>query len=178
MVETRLSVGAGARLDWLPQETILFEAARLDRRIDIDIAEGGTLLAVEAVLLGRQAMGEAAYAARLRDNWRVHRAGRLLHAEATRLSGDRRERDSLSLLAGAAAFATLLYVGNRRCHAAARRPSAPLTACRRGIGCSLVGDKPGRPRLRAFQGLPCAAAIVPVIELLAHAGRVPRLWNL
>jgi urease accessory protein len=174
MVETRLTVGAGARLDWLPQETILFEGARLDRRIEIEIAESATLLAVEAVLLGRQAMGEAAYAARLRDNWRVHRAGRLLHAEATRLSDDRRERDSLSLLAGAAAFATLLYVGED----AARRHQAIRTLTSMpGVGSSLVGEKLV-VRALAPSGLALRRAIVPIIDLLAHAGRVPRLWNL
>ena len=83
VVETRLAADAGARIDWLPQETILFEGARLNRRIEVDLAAGATLLAVEAVLLGREAMGEAARGARLSDNWRIRRDGRLIHAEAT-----------------------------------------------------------------------------------------------
>src|SRR5690242_11474786 len=39
-----LSVAAGARLCWLPQETILFDRVRIARRIDIDLAEGASLL--------------------------------------------------------------------------------------------------------------------------------------
>src|SRR5690606_4351513 len=106
----RLAVGAGAHLDWLPQETILFAASQLDRRIHIDLAEGASLTAMEAVLLGREAMGEIALDARLRDNWRIHRNGTLIHAEATRLDGTTAERDGLSLLAGRRAFATLLHI--------------------------------------------------------------------
>src|SRR6218665_271998 len=37
-VRTRIEVGAGAHLDWLPQETILFEGARLDRSLEVDLA--------------------------------------------------------------------------------------------------------------------------------------------
>src|SRR6185369_17692374 len=97
-VESRLIAGEGAHIDWLPQETILFEGGRLDRRLDVDLADGATLTAVEAVLLGREAMGEAARSARLRDTWRIRRNGRLIHSEATALTGDARERDGLSLL--------------------------------------------------------------------------------
>jgi urease accessory protein len=174
VVEIRLSVAAGARLDWLPQETILFEGARLNRRLEIDLAENASLLAVEAVLLGRRAMGEAAYDARLVDNWRIRRAGRLLHAEATRLSADRRERDSLSLLAGAAAFATLLYIGNdaARRHQAIRELDPPPE-----IGSSLVGEKLV-VRALAPSGLALRRAIVPIIDLLSGSGRVPRLWHI
>ena len=35
-MDVRLEVGDGARLAWLPQETILFDRARLARRIDVD----------------------------------------------------------------------------------------------------------------------------------------------
>ena len=85
---TCLRVGAGARLDWLPQETIVFDGARLDRRLDIDLDEGASLLAVESMLFGRQAMGERVVHGRLRDRWRIRRDERLLHAEALRIDAD------------------------------------------------------------------------------------------
>jgi len=53
-----LKVAAGARLAWLPQETILFDQAKVLRRIDIDLAEGASLLLCEIVVFGRAAMGE------------------------------------------------------------------------------------------------------------------------
>ena len=85
-VETRLKVGAGGHLDWLPQETILFAASKLDRHLEVDLDEGATLTAIEAILLGRDAMGEDAADALLRDNWRIRRNGRLVHAEATAIA--------------------------------------------------------------------------------------------
>ncbi len=109
-VRTRLTVGAGAHLDWLPQETILFAGSRLDRGIEVDLGGGASLTAIEAILLGRDAMGEEARDAALRDHWRVRRNGRLLHAEANRLDGTGAERDALSLLAGRRALATVLNV--------------------------------------------------------------------
>ena len=51
-------MGEGATLDWLPQETIVFEGARLKRRTVAEVAPGGALLACEMVVLGRAASGE------------------------------------------------------------------------------------------------------------------------
>ncbi|MDP3691530.1 urease accessory protein UreD, partial [Bradyrhizobium sp.] len=39
-VNIALKAAAGAHLSWMPQETILFDRARVLRRIDIDLAEG------------------------------------------------------------------------------------------------------------------------------------------
>ena len=84
---TNLTLASGARLAWIPQETILFDGARLERRIDIDIVADARLVAAEMLVLGRLARGEAAICGALRDDWRVRRDGRLVFAEATRLDG-------------------------------------------------------------------------------------------
>ena len=55
----RLAVGARASLAWLPQETILFDRARLERTIEVDLAEDARLLLAEAIVFGRSGMGEA-----------------------------------------------------------------------------------------------------------------------
>ncbi|MGN6103475.1 MAG: urease accessory protein UreD [Devosia sp.] len=174
-VETRLSAAPGARLDWLPQETILFEDAHLTRRLEIDMAPDATLLAVEAVILGRQAMGENALRARLRDDWRVRRGDRLVHAEATRLAGDPRERESLSLLAGHTAFATILYVADdaeARLDGIRGLVAAPDAGT---IGASAVGERLA-VRALASSGLALRRLIVPIIAMLSPAGSLPRLW--
>ena len=171
-VRTDIRVGAGARLDWLPQETILFEGARLDRRLEVDLAPDASLLAIEAVLLGREAMGEAARHAALRDDWRIRREGRLLHAEATRLSGADLERDGLSLLAGAGAFATLLYVGSDAERMLER--ARPLLTGQSGA--SLVGERLV-VRALAPSGLALRRIITPIIARLSGAGTLPRLWT-
>lgn len=177
-VETRLTVGAGAHLDWLPQETILFASSQLDRRIEIDLAEGASLTAIEAILLGRDAMGETALDARLRDNWRVHRSGRLLHAEATRLGGTPEERDGLSLLSGRRAFASVLHVAPSadQCAATLARLRALLPHDGR-IAASANGE---RLVIRALAqtGLALRRLIVPILSELSGAGSLPRLWHL
>lgn len=173
VVENRLVAETGAHIDWLPQETILFEGARLDRRLEVDLAEDATLTAVEAVLIGREAMGEAAPSARLRDTWRIRRGGRLVHAEATALTGDPRERGAGSLLAGALAFATVLHISPR----AERQLEAVRALLPETGGASVIGDRL-TVRLLAANGLALRRALAPIIALLSSAGSLPRLWSL
>jgi urease accessory protein len=86
-IAIRLRVEAGGTLHWLPQETILFDRARLSRSIDIELAPGASLLIAEALVFGRTAMGEAVEQGRVRDRWRVRLGGKLIFAEAVRLEG-------------------------------------------------------------------------------------------
>lgn len=177
-VETRLNIGAGAHIDWLPQETILYDASKLDRRLEVDMAEGATLTAIESVLLGRDAMGETARDALLRDNWRIRRNGRLLHAEATMLSAQDIERDGLSMLAGNNAFATILHV------AADRDRAEALLQRVRSIfpqGYAIAASANGQRlviRAMAESGLALRRMIVPALLELTGAGSLPRLWHL
>ena len=83
-----LRAEAGSHLGWLPQETILFDGARVFRRIDIDLAEGASLLLCEIVVFGRSAMGERMLRGEFVDRWRMRRGGRLVFAETVRLDGD------------------------------------------------------------------------------------------
>src|SRR6266567_646686 len=83
-----LKAEAGAHLAWLPQETILFDRARISRRIDIDLAEDAKLLLCEIVVFGRVAMGERMRHGEFIDRWRLRRAGKLVFAETIRLDGD------------------------------------------------------------------------------------------
>jgi urease accessory protein len=83
-----LKAASGAHLGWLPQETILFDRARISRRIDIDLAENASLLLCEIVVFGRAAMGERMLGGEFVDRWRLRRGGRLVFAETVRLDGD------------------------------------------------------------------------------------------
>ena len=172
-VRTRIEVGAGAHLDWLPQETILFDGARLDRGLEVELEGNASLFAIEAILLGRSAMGETARSARLADNWRIRRDGRLVHAEATRLSAAELERDALSTLAGNAAFATLVYLG-----ADAEQREARVAGLLSGpSGLSRIGERLVI-RAMADSGLALRRIITPIIAELSGAGALPRLWHL
>jgi urease accessory protein len=87
-INIALKADAGAHLSWLPQETILFDRARAERCIEIDLAGNSTFLACEIVVFGRAAMGERMQTGLFRDRWRLRRGGRLVYAENICLDGD------------------------------------------------------------------------------------------
>lgn len=105
-----LSVGDHCWLEWLPQETILFEGARLRRLTQIDLKSQARLLAGEILVFGRTARGEKLTQGLIRDAWEVRRADRLLWADALQLDGD--IATTLAAPAGfngCVAYATLIY---------------------------------------------------------------------
>jgi urease accessory protein len=106
-----LKAAAGAHLGWLPQETILFDRARVSRRIDIDLAESASLLLCEIVVFGRAAMGERMLQGEFVDRWRIRRGGRLVFAETIRLDGDIGSKlASPAIAKGGVAIGTALIV--------------------------------------------------------------------
>jgi urease accessory protein len=86
--ETRLSAAAGAWLEWLPQETILFQDARFRRSTLVDVSGEGRATAGEILVFGRIARGERTSRGLIREAWQVRRDGRLVWAEALHLEGD------------------------------------------------------------------------------------------
>jgi urease accessory protein len=106
-----LKLATASHLAWLPQETILFDRARVKRRIDIDLAEGASLLLCEIVVFGRAAMGERMRQGEFVDRWRMRRGGKLVLAETVRLDGDIGEKLSRPAIAkGGVAVGTALIV--------------------------------------------------------------------
>ncbi len=87
-IDVAITVGTGGVLDWLPQETIVFQGARLVRRTVANVAAGGSLLGCEMVVLGRGASGERFASGLLLDSWSVRRAGRLVWTDTLRLEGE------------------------------------------------------------------------------------------
>jgi urease accessory protein len=110
-VNIAFKAAAGAHLAWLPQETILFDRARVSRRIDIDLADGASLLLCEIVVFGRSAMGERMLSGEFVDRWRMRRGGKLVFAETVRLDGDIGARLASPAIAnGGVAIGTALIV--------------------------------------------------------------------
>jgi urease accessory protein len=109
-VGTRLTLGPGATLHWLPQELILFDGAALDRRIEVEMAEDATLILLETLVLGRAAMGETVRTLRLRDHRKVTRGGRPEMIEAVRLEDEDLARAGPAGLDGAIAVASLSLI--------------------------------------------------------------------
>jgi urease accessory protein len=87
-MDIAVTVGDGAVLDWLPQETIVFDGARLKRRTVAEVAAGASLLACVMVVLGRAASGERFTSGLLLDAWSVRRAGKLAWTDTLRVEGE------------------------------------------------------------------------------------------
>lgn len=178
-VVTRLSVENDARLDWLPQETILFDRAALSRQLDVELTGNAEFLAAEAVLLGRKAMGESVSTGLFRDRWRIRRDGQLIHAEDLVLAGDiaGQMRNNASLN-GHAAFATVLYAG-ADCEALLPTARALLAATNGGISHWSVGT--GQKlvaRLVAADGFSLRKILIPLLSHLRKNAPVPKVWTL
>jgi urease accessory protein len=112
-IDVALSASAGAWLEWLPQETILFDGSRLRRHTVVRLAPSARLLALDMVVFGRQAHGEDLRTGLLIDAWHLYRGERLSWADTLRLEGDLRRRLSAPFtFAGARAMATLIHVAS------------------------------------------------------------------
>ncbi|CAA9235404.1 MAG: Urease accessory protein UreD, partial [uncultured Acetobacteraceae bacterium] len=111
-IATSLALGPGAVLEWIPQETILFDGARMVRRLRADLAGGAVLLAAETLVFGRAARGERLRSGALLDAWRVHGPEGLLWADALALPDELGEALEAPFgFAGAEALGTLLLAG-------------------------------------------------------------------
>lgn len=111
-VENRLQVAAGAQLEWLPQDMILFDGASLSRLLEVRLAVSSRFLGLEMVVFGRSAMGETLRHGFLADRWRVWRDDALVYAEDTRLEGDIASHLARPAVAGGAIAAlTGIYQG-------------------------------------------------------------------
>lgn len=173
-VETKLRLGAGARLDWLPQETILYDRADLRRRITVEMASDATLILAEPLVFGRAAMGERCRAARLRDRWEIRRGGRLVFADALRLEGDiDRHLQAAGVAGGCRAMAGLLCVSpGAEARIAELRELLPAPS-----GVSLIRDGVLSTRILAEDGYLLRKRLAPAIEALT-AAPLPKVWRL
>lgn len=174
-VATTLTIGAGAWLEWLPQETILFDGARLRRHLNIEIAPGGRLLAAEMLIFGRLARGERFERGLLHDAWEIREAGRLIWADALHLAEPGAALARVSAFAGATTVATLVYCGP---DAAAQVTGVRAVAAQAGVtllGSLLLARWVDRSPAQVRRQLAAA-----VIALRVAAGQLPaalpRLW--
>ncbi len=170
----RLDLAAGAALDWLPQEQILFDESRLRRRLTVEMAADARLILVESTIFGRTAMGERVESGRFRDSWRVRRAGRLVFAEEVRLEGPIAQTLARGAVAGGAhAFATCLIIAPdaeaRLEEARAHLDNAP---CPCGVS-ALDGLLVARFLSDDAQAL--RAALIRFVEGM-RAQKMPRSW--
>lgn len=173
-ITTKLSVKDGARLNWLPQELILFERCALSRRLSIDLDPGGQLLMVEPVVFGRALMDEKLNDVLFHDRIAITRAGRPLYVDGMRLEGDVAQHLKRRALGrGAGAMASVVLV-----HRDAEAQLVPVRAALpRSAGASLIAPDTLVIRLLAADSFELRAALIPILNRLTD-NTLPTSWRL
>ena len=173
-MSSTLAVAAGGRIDWLPQEMILFEGARLERSLRADLAGDGRLLLVEPVVFGRVAMGERLRDVAFRDRIEIWRDGAPLYCDALRIEGNLEAQMARAALGrGAGAMAALVFVGpEAEAHLSVVRAHLPATG-----GASLLRPDVMVARVLAEDGFALRQTLVPVLDRLRPDG-LPTSWRL
>ena len=171
-VRTRAQVAAGARLDWLPQETILYNGASLHRKLRVDLAPSARLLLLEPLVFGRAAMGETLSDIRFRDRIEITREGAPLYTDALAFWGDASAQLARPGVAdGAGALASLVLVApEAEAHLDALRALMPATG-----GVSLIRPDLLAMRLLAPDSHALRQVLVPVLTRLTD-NAIPRSW--
>jgi len=172
-IGVKLDVAAGATLSWLPQETILFDRARLSRTIDVTLAPDARLFLAEGIVFGRAGMGETVEQGALFDRWRVRQGGRLIYAEAVRLDGAISARLAGPAVANSGiAVATVLVVPGEQSAVDALRALQDQFAGE--VGAS-AWNGVAAVRLCAAGGAALRHDLIHVMTALR--GSLPRIWT-
>ena len=170
-VQTMIKIGERAQFCWLPQETILFNAAQLKRHLQVDMAEGASCLICEPVIFGRRHMGETYLSGEMTDRWQISRGGKPIHLEALRLTP--KALSHLSGFNGAGAAATLLFIGPK-----AEALYAELAKSKReNIALGFWAGKL-MVRLTAQDGYDLRKSLFPILKELMQGMPLPKVWSL
>jgi len=173
-----LQVAAGATLEWLPQETIVYSAAQAELTTSIELEGDARLFYWDVVALGRPASGERFDLGHFQAHLDIRRDGRLLWHERQRITGGDGLLDSPIGLDGHPVFATLLVTGEI---------DAELLERCRSLGHAVRGDLTQLPgllvaRCLASEALLARAWLIDLWRLLRPAllgreAQPPRIWN-
>ena len=176
--QLELQVAAGATLEWLPQETIVYSAAQAELTTSIELEGDARLFYWDVVALGRPASGERFDLGHFQAHLDIRRDGRLLWHERQRITGGDGLLDSPIGLDGHPVFATLLVTGEI---------DAELLERCRSLGHAVRGDLTQLPgllvaRCLASEALLASAWLIDLWRLLRPAllgreAQPPRIWN-
>jgi len=153
------SVAENAALEWLPQETIVFDGARCRMDTRIALADRSRYLGWEILCLGRRAAGETFAHGHLNLHTRIERLGNVVWLERGHLSGNDPLLDSISAWAGASVCATL------QATVPAGFEVAPLLEACRSVA----------PADQALHGITALRGLL-VARYLGHSSEAARLW--
>jgi len=173
-VSTVITLQAGAALEYLPQETILFDGFGLNRSLEIALHGDAAFLGVESLVFGRLASGERVQAGYLRDRILLRRDGRLVLQDMTRLEGDISvQLGRLAIARGAVAVASVIFAA----------PGAPdyLEALRGALGEAHAGATCFEgvlfARILALNGAALRRVVVSALKVLREGRPMPLVWQ-
>lgn len=172
-VSTRLKAEQGSRINWLPQETILFETCAVRRKLRVDLAAGAEYLMVEPLVFGRHAMGERLHSGHLDDEIDIRRDGRPLYKDRLLLSGDIDATLARGAVGqGAGAMANVVFASDT-----AEAQLQPLRALLPETGgASLRAPDLLVLRILAQDGYDLRQSLLPVLDHLTH-NSLPKSWR-
>ncbi|WP_256369673.1 urease accessory protein UreD [Ruegeria sp. AD91A] len=173
-ITNHLTVESGARLNWLPQETILYNGSALDRRLRIDMGLDAEMLMVEPLVFGRAAMGETLTGIRLRDRIEIRREDTPVFLDAIRFSGDWHTHVSKPHITNGAGAMALIVLASSSAegHLKPVRAMLPDTA-----GATVIRKDLLVIRILADNSFALRRTLIPVLHRL-NKDTLPRCWML
>ena len=181
-VTTRISIDDDCLAAWLPQETIVFDGARLARTLKIDMKSTSRLVALESIVFGRRAMGESVDCGAVSDRWLIRIDGRPAFSDNflvdDQLTGPVAEYlDRASVANSAHCVATLVIVADdcNEIVEAARKFAQPTDAI---VGATRL-DRLAVLRILAGDSQAMRTAVGQIVASLGGTldVRLPRVWH-
>ncbi len=174
-VTNTIELNENSSLDWLPQETILFDNCAFSRKFDVSMAADARLLAVEPLVFGRVAMGESLNQARVHDSWRIRRGGKMIVADSFAFLDPVSVTRSKACLFGAKSLANVLYV-------------APDAEQKLGAVRDMLGRMDIEGAASAWNGILSIRLVAQNVQVLRKSlisflidfrgGKMPRVWHM
>lgn len=172
--QTVLTVEPNARINWLPQELILFDHCNIERELTANLHGNGRFLYVEPVIFGRTAMKETVGTGQFKDRVSIYRDNQPLYFDRVMLEGNIKDLLFKPVFANnCLAMANLVYVGSdAKGLIETVRTHLPVTG-----GASLLEDDVMVARMLAQDGFELRRALLPILDLLSQ-NTLPKTWRL
>lgn len=104
-------LAAGAALEWLPRENILFDDSNAEMELEVELASSARFFGWDILCFGRRAAGEGWRSGTLRLRTRIRQAGRPLWTERASIAAGSGFTSSAVGLAGYSVSGTFLAAG-------------------------------------------------------------------
>jgi len=176
-IRTVIKIEDGSTLEYLPQESILFDGAKLNRAVNISLGARSCLLLSEMFVLGRWAMNEDFTRGIFLDRWSIDVVGQPIWREGLRIEGGLSSLSSSLGFANARALATIFYAGANAAEVLglARDVIGPMggaTIVRGMLVVRMLGNEAGMLKQQLSE-------IISIIRAaaLGRPAEVPRVWR-